>query len=599
MSGSTKEGFENSVDHKYPWWDGNWLTYEDYKTRVELRADGCKEEDLPFLGPKLASNLVGKAFDSLGDIDRPKLRKKDGWSYLLTYLENTRGRTKVDLLGDMFSEFFLRRDAYRKDSEEINDYETRYKNMVRRMEKAIKETNAEAQMPQEVYGWFLLNIYMKMSPSDTANVRGRIKSYKLKDVMDVLRAMWSGGGLASRDAELKAKKQSGGQTFNVDEVYNLDEPNESSDDGHEEQEILSWLDEAVAAVAADPTDGEVLANFRDARKALDQARTSRGFYPVKMPGSGHYGKSKGKGKGKYDGGTQQGQRTCFRCGKPGHEAKSCPQKPRTTGSIGFVGWCSGSGSTLPEPDVPYERTYLEEQVTDGSSQPPEMDGRLTASIFVASLDNEDEEESVGEVFVNSRDQIRGKAIIDSGASDNLVGAETLQELAQCLEEMEFDPDHEIQVDREVHKNFVFGNNEMSAGLGLSHVNAGICGQQMPIQAHLVEGATPFLLSSKFLYDVDATINFRRGIAVFRQLSEKQIKLERTPNHHLLIPLMAFAGNTPVVENLFVQKEEHDSMVASLSGEPKPSVTFHPDEDSTEFQGTPDDSSETQGGTQVE
>ena len=312
MSGSSKEVLENSVDHKYPWWDGNWLTYEDYKTHVELRADGCKEEDLPFLGPKLASNLVGRAFESLGDIDRPKLRKKDGWSYLLTYLENTRGRTKVDLLGDMFSEFFLRRDAFRKDSEEINDYETRYKNMVRRMEKAIKETNSEAQMPQEVYGWFLLNIYMKMSPSDTANVRGRIKSYKLKDVMDVLRAMWSGGGLASRDAELKAKKQTGGQTFTVEEVNSFDEPNDPSDDSHEEHEILDWLEEAVAAVAADPTDGEVLANFRDARKALDQARTSRGFYPVKMPGSGNYGRNKGKGKGKSDGGAQ-GQRTCFRC----------------------------------------------------------------------------------------------------------------------------------------------------------------------------------------------------------------------------------------------------------------------------------------------
>ena len=109
-----------------------------------------------------------------------------------------------------------------------------------------------------------------MGPSDTANVRGRITSYKLRDVMEVLRAMWSGGGLACRNAEIKAKKQSGGQTFTVEEVYNHDEPNESSDDAQgEEQEILSWLDEAVAAVAADPTGGEALANFRDARKALD------------------------------------------------------------------------------------------------------------------------------------------------------------------------------------------------------------------------------------------------------------------------------------------------------------------------------------------
>ena len=41
----------------------------------------------------------------------------------------------------------------------------------------------------------------------------------------------------------RCRTQSGGQTFTVEEVYNHDEPNESSDDGQgEEQEILSWLD---------------------------------------------------------------------------------------------------------------------------------------------------------------------------------------------------------------------------------------------------------------------------------------------------------------------------------------------------------------------
>ena len=101
----------------------------------------------------------------------------------------------------MFRKFFLRREAYGKDGEEINDYETRFK----KMEKAITETNSEAQMPQEVYGRFLLNIYMRMGPSDTANVRGRITSYKLRDVMEVRRATWSGGGSACRDAELRAE----------------------------------------------------------------------------------------------------------------------------------------------------------------------------------------------------------------------------------------------------------------------------------------------------------------------------------------------------------------------------------------------------------
>ena len=86
-----------SVDYKYPWWDGNWLTFEDYKTRVELRADASKEDELPFLGPRLAANLVGKAFETLGEISRTELKKPDGWQYLLTFLEKKRGRAKGSL----------------------------------------------------------------------------------------------------------------------------------------------------------------------------------------------------------------------------------------------------------------------------------------------------------------------------------------------------------------------------------------------------------------------------------------------------------------------------------------------------------------------
>ena len=111
---SIPKEYEGIVDSKFPWWDGNWSSYEDYKTRVELRADACKEDDLPFLGPRLASNLVGKAFDTLGEIKRDQLKKPQGWHYLLTFLEDQRGRAKVDILGDTFTEFFLRKDACRR-----------------------------------------------------------------------------------------------------------------------------------------------------------------------------------------------------------------------------------------------------------------------------------------------------------------------------------------------------------------------------------------------------------------------------------------------------------------------------------------------------
>ena len=108
-----------------------------------------------------------------------------------------------------------------------------------------------------------------------------------------------------------------------------------------------------------------------------------------------------------------------------------------------------------------------------------------------------QEATAGHVLALHSSELRGKAIVDSGASDNIVGAETLQDLADCLEELDFAADQEIKVDRQIHKRFIFGNGESSAGLGLSHVNAGICGREVTIQSHLVEGKTPFCCRRSF------------------------------------------------------------------------------------------------------
>ena len=119
------------------------------------------------LGPRLASNLTGRAFDAIAEIDRSQLKKPEGWKYLLQFLEKTRGEEKVDLLGDTFQDFFIKKETYRK-GEEPADYEPRFRALIRRLEKATKE-----EIPEEVYGWYVLNCYVRMDPSDVANVRGR------------------------------------------------------------------------------------------------------------------------------------------------------------------------------------------------------------------------------------------------------------------------------------------------------------------------------------------------------------------------------------------------------------------------------------------
>jgi hypothetical protein len=51
----------------------------------------------------------------------------------------------------------------------------------------------------------------------------------------------------------------------------------------------------------------------------------------------------------------------------------------------------------------------------------------------------------------------------------------------------------------------------------------LCGSEITLRAHMVEGGSPFLLSSKYLYDMKATIKFRTGVGVFEAVSDQHVK----------------------------------------------------------------------------
>ena len=71
-----------------------------------------------------------------------------------------------------------------------------------------------------------------------------------------------------------------------EEVYQADNAEweaEPEDDNQDDGNESAWYEDEV-----------ILANFRDARRALDQARTVRGYYPVRNPNL-----SKGDGKNGY------------------------------------------------------------------------------------------------------------------------------------------------------------------------------------------------------------------------------------------------------------------------------------------------------------
>lgn len=524
------------VNPKLPTWNGDWKTFSDFRFACLLELDGCKEEDRCLLAPRLVRNLTDRAWECALDINREDLRKATGVEYLSKYLKERRGKEEVDLLGDALQQYFQSQEVYRRDGENLNDFEQRHAGFLRDITKAMTETGRTATVPTEIYGWFVINKLLKLEASDIAMVKAQATSYRLEDVMTAMRKMWGGDSLGRRDAERKRGSQSrtyaaihdgaGWEDINAEkEAVLLNAQEDESFDSEEDlEESHAWFEQASMAFQERPQDETVLANFqearknlyREARKALDKHRVSRGFYPT----------SSGKGKGKD--GAKGFQGRCMRCGKVGHKAMQCRQSmnapSQSTGSSGKSGDSGRVG-------------FVFGNHSEATWTPQVVSWAPTEEIFPLAEPS----------FAAITDEINTKAILDCGASESIIGAFTLQNLYDQYVEHGMDPEKEISIDRNQRRSFVFGNNETSLSLGYAHITAGIAGNNMKIPLHIVEGQTPLLLSSRWLEQHAAVINFRTGEATFGFLGDKPLQLERASTNHLLLPLTSFAPRASTTE----------------------------------------------------
>ena len=294
------------------------------------------------------------------EIDCNKLKATDGVQYLLEFLRDKRGKQHVDLLGDALQQYFQSGEATRKDMESLNDHEQRHAVLIRDIKKAMDEMGVKNEVPTEIYGWFAVNKLLRLEPSDIAVVKAQAPSYKLEDIMLSMRKMWGGDSLAMKDAE--RKKSGSGRNYMAETVDSMtymagmQEENENDESANatwmnsaeqeeeadQMEESQAWFEETLDALHEDPNSAECWANFqeakkafyKDARKALDQNRVNRGFYPME----------KGKGKGK------KGSIRCMRCGKMGHKAMHCRQviKHQNSGGNGKGEGSAGVGFVLEQ-----------------------------------------------------------------------------------------------------------------------------------------------------------------------------------------------------------------------------------------------------------
>ena len=576
MAASGKD--DSKINPKLPTWDGSWGNWTDYKLQVELEVDSTNPDDLERLAPRLVRNLTGKAWEAVTDIDRKRLKDKEGVTYMLTYLAEKRGRQKVDLLGEALGAYFQRSDVSRRDGENWSDFEARHDAFIREINKALREIGSSSTVPTEIFGWFMLHQFLRLEPSDLATIKSVAATYKLEDIYTAMRKLWGGEALALKDQERKKAKLN--KTFAMDEVdgecavLGHDEHHDPEDDepNVEEEEDAQLLYEAACeALFNDPSDPAVLANFQearkmrysDARKALGRARTSRGFFPNNP--------RRGRDPGRPSNDSHGYQGRCVRCGKIGHRPRDCRQQDRGHGrkenssaaNVSFVGFLAEDAPI--ESETPMECSENELKHPLILEEDLDLVDWEPSPIFVVQtmVEHHGQDHFIGAAI---QEKVYPKAVIDCGASESIVGDCMLQDYSDELDRLGFDADQEIHIDREVRKSFLFGNSATSTALGLAKVTTGLCGQEQQLDLHVVQGNTPFLLSSKWLYEQEATINFKSGKAIFPKLSPNQIQLERASSFHLMMPLTAFGGNEEMLQALMLNKTDEDPAVAELGQE---------------------------------
>ena len=538
------KGMEDT-NPRLPSWSGDWSTFKAYELKVGFEIDSTKKEDRVLLGPKLAKNLGGKAWELLEEVNREELRKERGAEYLLAFLRSQRGRDKVDLMGDALRDFFQKADVSRKEGEEFVEYIPRYRSYVKAIENALKDLPDAQSMPTEFYGWYLLTMGMNLEPSDVANIKARTASYKLADIENTIKTMWSGGGLAQKDQDRKRWKSMGKNYLAQSDqhgvgVYEVKEEHEPNQDDYVDQADQEQFEDLAAAMLENPDDDSLLIayqeakkkmQYKEARKMLTKSRTSREFYPVKGRSSG--GKDGGD---KSTGGVPHFDGDCMRCGKYGHKARFCPQKNPKNGKVNIV--------QESEPSVENYAAYPLDEA--GLRQ---RNGSGSYVVFNEGMNAE-------KIYAALNEEKQFKAIVDSGASETIVGVDTLQDLYDIYNSLGFEARQEITVDRNIRKTFVFGNSEVSEAIGLARINVGILGKE--IEAHVVDGTAPLLLSSKFLYEHEVVVDFKEGHAYFPHL-DVQAKLQQAPSYHLLLSILGFPGNKQACDDVIVEEEDPEGV----------------------------------------
>eukprot|EP00435_Cladocopium_sp_Y103_P020594 s2229_g5.t1 len=432
-------------------------------------------------GSYLFTCLSGKALETVEHVD-PATYQKDGGDALLLKLLDARfpERDETDELAEVLNEVFNLRA---REGESLRSWISRATELFDRCER-----KSGVKFPEEARGFMLLK-WSGLNDEQQAVVKGRsLGVLKREEISKAMRSCYpdfvvnrrKAVALVQDEQQLSPPSDSEVTGFDDIELFLADhDVSQQDDDAWEfpENEVAEVLAASWKERRAE------IAKLQKSRR-FDQARDLRRSFRVEIE------EMKKKTK-------------CNRCGRTGHWARECrqrrdPQAPAST-----------SASSRPSPKESAASYVASENVE-----------QLPSAHFVASVSpqltllqqlkqkrelvmNEGSgamAPSHNEIFLVSSP---GFAVLDSGCGKTIVGEKTLQQFQQLWsQDGRFSPEY-----RNETNVFKYGNGEREVSHRTVIMPIGLAGRYGTVQAAIVKGEAPLLLSRPALKRLGAVLNF--------------------------------------------------------------------------------------------
>ena len=566
-----------------PSWDGSANTFQAYEEQVLLWEQGIKYENRYLCGPRLAGALSGAAQRMIVGKAPTWVSFNGGVSVFLQHLRQSLGRPQIPEATEFLNKYF--RNSRRRVGEGINDYITRKTETYWRACQALKRVmpknrkateygdqwrgppgsseprwssrrsswasshDDDTQDPAEEagdqqedsrteatwdrgsstwssWGWGTSNSWNSYysypswswhsytSPAEPVEKTIEILPefvqawYLLADAgltnyeRNLIHTAVAGDyTLARVSHELRTqhgdtehrRREHAGQAFWGEDMEENDNAGDEDPTEAAEYDLDDLTEEGTALWVENQQEIETAcAVLREARRTLKSAREKQ--HQVKMARKYFRPPDRDSGGGHRD----DSQMTCLKCGKIGHRARNC----------------ASSSGTGPNPNAPKQHAP-----------------------FVCFAQTNEEAYSVGPT---TQEAVReGLCVIDGGATRTLGSVKALEMLFQRNVERH-GKDRVEKVDLSDRPVFGFGNSSEGQCVSTIHLGVNANGKDGKLVVHaLDEGEGPVLFSIEALRKLDALIDFRRDLIVFRELDPcKIIPLKRSQMGHQLLDLTA-------------------------------------------------------------